>query len=297
MALNVSQMAWLNQNTDPVAVMTKALAAKAQQASSELAARSLMQDQQQFAQRQAMAVAQAQAARDQFLEELAFKREVAAQQAQQAIAETTFKQGLAERNFGLDAAENDRKAAIASMQFQGQMDYETLVRSGVPPVEALKQTLSKLAVGNPNALASAVNRDEVNALRTDRDFMTNLLAKERLAQGDRRIDATENQGAAKLAQTDAKADPFSAENREAQRLKFMSTTVDNLMDLMVPEKEAVTRAAIAWNNLLKTGEIPGLRDTPVSPLPLAPGPTDTAPTVTMPRIILNPNTGKYEYHK
>lgn len=293
MALNVAQMAWLNQNTDPVAVMQKALAAKAQQADSDLRARSLQQDQQQFAQRQAMAMAQAQAARDQFLEELAFKREIAAQQAQQAIAETTFKQGLAERNFGLDAAENDRKAAIASMQFQGQMDYETLVRSGVPPVEALKQTLSKLAVGNPAVVVSAANQEERNTMRADQDRFLNQLKLDDFLLDQRKV----NQGESKIAQTDAKADPFSEANREAQRLKFMSTTVDNLMDLMVPEKEAVTRAAIAWNNLLKTGEIPGLRDTPVSPLPLAPGPTDTAPTVTMPRIILNPNTGKYEYHK
>lgn len=295
MALNVSQMAWLNQNTDPVAVMTKALAAKAQQASSELAARSLMQNQQQFAASQAFAQQKAQADRQQFLEELAFKRETAAQQAQQAINEIAFKQGQADRSFGLAEADEDRKAAIASMQFQGQMDYETLVKSGVPPVEALKQTLSKLAAGNPAVVASVVNQGENNILRSDRDFMSNFLATQRLGQGERRLDVLENQGASKIAQTDAKANPFSAENREEERVKFMSKRVQQLGELMVPNP--TTQAAIEWLNILKQSELPGSRNTPTAPPPLAPGPTDTAPTVTMPRIILNQQTGKYEYHK
>ena len=55
---------------------------------------------------------------------------------------------------GLRQFENEQKAQ--AIRWQGQQDYETLIKSGVDPMESLRRTAPKLFFNDPRGLASVV---------------------------------------------------------------------------------------------------------------------------------------------
>jgi len=65
---------------------------------------------------------------------------------------------------GLRQFENEQKAQ--AIRWQGQQDYETLIKSGVDPMESLRRTAPKLFFNDPRGLASAV--EEISRPRQGR---------------------------------------------------------------------------------------------------------------------------------